>query len=98
MAVQPIFPNVHPEIYQCASCYVMANSYSNVPFKHCVAECKNVDNHAKKCIQTATAQNAMVLPENITCTQAPASSATISRDQQQTRCLAAFNQCTNNHI
>ena len=95
MSVQPNYPNVDSEAYNCAQCYVVANSSSYVPFQHCLEQCKNVSSETRGCIRSEVKANALVLPHNMSCVKSKLNEAQVPKNQCQTLCLATFNQCQN---
>jgi len=86
-------PTIPTSAYDCANCYTIAHSYSNVPFQQCAAQCHDVDGSTLSCIQHAVSKNAYVLPEHIGCVNQATARAPAPKDECQTLCLAQYNNC-----
>ena len=95
MSVEPNFPTVDANAYQCAKCYVVAHNYSFSPLQYCANDCKSVSDSTKQSIENETNKNEYVLPHNMSCVQSRLVDAAIPTSQCQTQCLAKFNQCSN---
>jgi hypothetical protein len=95
MSLQTNFPTVDSIAYQCAQCYVVANSSSFVPFQQCINECKEASSTTRKCIQEAVNENQFVLPENMSCVKSKIVQSAVPPSQCQSQCLANYNQCLN---
>ena len=95
MSDQRNFPTVDTAAYNCARCYVVANSFSSLPFQHCLNTCKNTSPATRQCIQDAVDANVYTLPENIPCVRSHMKNSPVPVKQCETSCLAVYNQCTN---